>query len=179
MCKAEKTELIVNCVLGILSIALAVFIASYEYYAMGQYAKSLPQEGPMGFAVVGIIMMVFMYLPMALVTGILALRLLMLTWKMYRVDGKVQSDFIADKKTKAAKTKNRYLITLIVFKSIVAALILLLLYMSFASEYDTALSKAVYCVAFAGYAASLVLTIINRKRIVAQTANQLHTENNL
>ncbi|MBQ8309110.1 MAG: hypothetical protein IJX96_04675 [Clostridia bacterium] len=179
MCKAEKTELIVNCVLGILSIAFAVFIFDYENYAMTQYAKTLPQEAPMGYWVVGIIMMVFLYLPLACGAGILALSLFGLTWKMYRADGKVQSDFIADKKTKAVKIKNRCLITLIILKSLATAGALLLVYMSFASAHDTALSKTVYCVAFAVYAASLVLTIVNRKKITAQTANQLHTENNL
>lgn len=179
MSKAEKTELIVNCVLGVLSIALAVFIYDYEMYAMEQYAKTLPQEGGAGFGIAGVLLMVLLYIPLAFCLGVFALHLFGLTWKMYRAEKKEQTDFIATKTAKAFKKKRRCLITLIVLKSVALAGVSLLVYMAFSSGHDTVLSKTVYCVALAVYAGSLVLTIISRKRIKMQERNVLHTENNL
>ena len=179
MSKSEKTELIVNCVLGVLSIALAVFIFDYERYAMGQYSKILLQEERAGFGVAGILLMVFLYLPLEFCSGIFALFLFRLTWEMYRAEKKEQTDFIATQKAKAFKTKNRCLIALIVLKSVALAGVLWLVCIAFSSAYDTVLSKIVYCAALAVYAGSLVMTIVNRKKMKAQATNVLQNENNL
>lgn len=178
MKKTERTEFIANCIVTVLSIAFAVFIVGYEYYAMGQYSKDLVQEDRTGFGIASMVLFLFFFLPAAVGMGVFALLLFTVTLGMYRADGKRKADFIADK-TRAAKTKNRCLIALIVFKAIATAFALLLVFFAFGAAYETALSKTAYCAAFAIYAVSLVLTIVNRKKIKAQAANLLHTENNL
>ena len=178
MSKTEKTEFIFNCVAVVLSIALAVFIVGYEHYAMERYTESLEQENELGGGIATSLLFIFFYLPVSACSCVLALILFGVTWRMYRVCGKRKVDFAADK-ARAVKTENRCLIALIVFKSIAAALALFLVFLAFNSSHETALSKTVFCTAFALYTGSLVLTIVNRRKIKSQSENLLHAENKL
>ena len=97
MSKTEKTEFIFNCVVVVLSIALAVFIVGYEHYAMERYTESLEQENELGGGIATSLLFIFFYLPVSACSCVLALILFGVTWRMYRVCGKRKVDFAADK----------------------------------------------------------------------------------
>ncbi len=171
MCKAEKIEIVFNCILGVFSLVLAVFVVAYEYYAISQYSQTLPQAERAAFGVAMIILFIFGYLLAGIGAFALACFLFGLTWKMYRADKKDRKETFIPDTEKIRKLKNRCLIALIIFKAIAVAVSFLFVFAVFDTTHETVLSKIVYCVAFAVYTASLVLTIVNRKKITAQTKN--------
>ena len=175
MNKAKKTEMIINCILGALSIALAIFMFTYEYHALGAYAQTLPQEERMGFATAAIILFILCYVGGGFGAFVLAFFLFGLTWKLHKARNDEQiGEFIQT--NKRINVKNRTLIVLIILKAVAVLFSVMFVLVETDAAHATVLSKTVYCVALAMYLGSLIFTLINRKKI-AESAMETKIEN--
>lgn len=179
MKKVEKAEIIINNALGVLSIALAVFMTVYEYHAIGRYAETLLGTERASYGVAMILVFIFVYLICGAGALFFGLLLFGLTRQLYRADrGKETLGYIKDK-TNALKLKNRTLIALIVFKSIAAGIALFLTIAVFDMQHTTVLSKIVYIFATISFFSSLIVSIVVKKKITSDGRREIHTENNL
>ncbi|MBQ9729659.1 MAG: hypothetical protein IJV80_02490 [Clostridia bacterium] len=169
MDRAKITEIVQNFVMGAISLALAVFMVTYEYAAMGNYAQS-SGEGGAGFAVAAIIMFIFMYIPCGVFFFALGIGLFVWAWRTYKGEKENRGGEFISNDVKKIKEKNRSTILLIVFKAIAAFVCMYFFILTLDTAYDTIVSTLVYCVIGIAYIASVVLTVIHRKKVVAITA---------
>lgn len=174
--KTEKQEIVLNCIVAALAIALALFATVYEYYEIGWYAETLSNEERAGYAVAMIIVFIFGYIPAGVALAAFGQLTFRLTWKMYKADRKTKGRAFIGTTPRDIEEKNRALIALIVFKFISLAVIALILICAFGAAYTTLLSKIVYCVAAAVYSGTAIRSIVVRKKILTESEKTLLIE---
>ena len=175
MKKVKKTELIGNIIACVLSFALTVFIWRYELYAMEQYSKALVADGNHPIGAAGIIIYIFFYIPFGAVFSALAVFTLCFTLTFVGAKKKEKPNFISEQ-SKAVKEKSRVLIWILILKGIAAVLSCYFIFVTFDSAYSTMISKTAYCVAFAVYILSFLLTFFNRRKFSKRQSTPLHLE---
>ena len=145
-----KIELVNNILFALIGVATALFMAFYEYYAIGEYASTLEQEEARSFGVAMIIVFIFGYVVgaffLAGFSACVCALAMVLNKELLRGEGNT------------FEGKKQWLI-IIALKCVVLGFIGYMFYGDFNTAYATTLSKIFYCFVTVCCLASVALSI--------------------